>query len=62
MSEPEREQREPVGEYARAREIEALLELSRRSRRKLERLHDVLTSEGHYGTGATPSTVVYHEN
>src|SRR4030095_13308551 len=44
------------------RELEALLELSRRGRAKLERLHEVLTSPGHYGTGATPSTVVYREN
>jgi polyhydroxyalkanoate synthase subunit PhaC len=44
------------------RELEALLELSRRGRAKLERLHEVLTSPGHYGTGATASTVVYREN
>ena len=44
------------------RELEALLELSRRGRAKLDRLHEVLTSPGHYGTGATPSTVVYREN
>lgn len=46
----------------RERELDALLELSRRSRAKLDRLHDVLTSPGHYGTGATPATVVYREN
>jgi polyhydroxyalkanoate synthase len=44
------------------RELEALLELSRRGRAKLERLHEVLTTPGHYGTGATPSRVVYREN
>lgn len=44
------------------RELEALLALSQRSRAKLEKLHEVLTSPGHYGTGATPSTVVYREN
>jgi polyhydroxyalkanoate synthase len=44
------------------RELEALIALSERSRAKLERLHEVLTSPGHYGTGATPSTVVYREN
>jgi polyhydroxyalkanoate synthase len=62
VSEPSREQREPEAGEPREREVEALLELSRRSRRKLERLHDVLTSEGRYGTGATPSIVVYSEN
>lgn len=46
----------------RERELEALLALSRRGRAKLDRLHEVLTSGGHYGTGATPSTVVYREN
>lgn len=44
------------------RELEALLELSRRGRAKLERLHEVLTTPGHYGAGATPSVVVYREN
>jgi polyhydroxyalkanoate synthase len=44
------------------REIEALLNLSRRGREKLERLYEVLTSPGHYGKGATPATVVYREN
>lgn len=52
-AEPERDQE---------RELEALLELSRRGRLKLERLHEVLTTPGHFGTGATPSTVVYREN
>jgi polyhydroxyalkanoate synthase subunit PhaC len=49
-------------ERDRQRELEALLELSRRGRTKLERLHEVLTTPGHYGTGATPATVVYREN
>lgn len=46
----------------REREIEALLTLARHGRAKLERLHEILTSPGHYGTGATPATVVYREN
>ncbi len=44
------------------REFEALLRLSRQNRTKFERLREVLTSEGHYGKGATPSTVVFSEN
>lgn len=44
------------------RELEALLELSRRGREKLARLHEVLNTPGHFGTGATPSEVVYEEN
>ena len=44
------------------REVEALLHVSRRARAKLERLHTVLTSHGHYGAGASPATVVYSEN
>ena len=44
------------------RELEALLGLSRRGRAKLDRLHEILTSGGHYGRGATPATVVYREN
>lgn len=44
------------------RELESMIELSRRSRAKLERLHDVLTSPGHYGAGATPAEVIYTEN
>jgi polyhydroxyalkanoate synthase subunit PhaC len=44
------------------RELEALLALSRRGRAKLDQLREILTSPGHYGTGATPSTVVYREN
>jgi polyhydroxyalkanoate synthase len=46
----------------RERELEALLALSQRGRQKLERLHEVLTTPGHYGKGATPTTVVYREN
>jgi hypothetical protein len=53
---------EPELERDQKRELEALLELSRRSRAKLERLHEVLTTPGHYGIGATPATVVYREN
>ena len=49
-------------EADRERELEALLTLSERSRDKLDRLHDILTSPGHYGKGATPFTVVYREN
>jgi len=44
------------------RELEALLALSSRSRAKLDRLREVLTSTGPHGTGATPATVVYREN
>ena len=44
------------------RELESLIELSRRSRARLERLHEVLTSPGHYGAGATQAQVVYAEN
>jgi polyhydroxyalkanoate synthase len=46
----------------RAREVEALLDLSRRARAKLDRLHTVLTSDGHYGRGASPTIVIYREN
>lgn len=46
----------------RERELEALLALSQRGRAKLERLHEILTSPGHFGKGATPSAVVYREN
>jgi polyhydroxyalkanoate synthase len=49
-------------ELVEERELEALLELSRRGRARLQRLHEVLTSPGHYGDGATPATVVYREN
>ena len=51
-----------ASEDEQERELEALLELSRRGRAKLERLHEVLTTPGHYGSGATPSQVVYTEN
>jgi polyhydroxyalkanoate synthase len=44
------------------RELEAFLKISRQNRAKFERLREVLTSEGHYGKGATPSTVVFREN
>jgi polyhydroxyalkanoate synthase len=53
---------EPEQERDQERELEALLELSRRGRSKLERLYEVLTTPGHYGTGATPAAVVYREN
>jgi polyhydroxyalkanoate synthase len=53
---------EPGPERDQERELEALLELSRRGRDKLERLHEVLTTPGHYGTGATAAAVVYREN
>jgi polyhydroxyalkanoate synthase len=52
----------PEPEPNQERELEALLELSRRGRSKLERLHEILTMPGHYGTGATPASVVYREN
>jgi polyhydroxyalkanoate synthase len=60
--EPEPEAPPPGNPADEERELEALLDLSRRNRVKLERLHEVLTSPGHYGTGATPATVVYREN
>jgi polyhydroxyalkanoate synthase len=44
------------------RELEALLRLSRTNRAKFERLYEVLTSNGHYGKGATPYEVVFREN
>jgi polyhydroxyalkanoate synthase len=48
----------PVAE----RELEAMLALSAKTRAKVDRLHELLTTPGHYGQGATPSTVVYQEN
>jgi polyhydroxyalkanoate synthase len=51
-----------VIEGHREREVEALLDLSRRARTKLDRLHTVLTSNGHYGMGASRTVVVYREN
>ena len=51
-----------MNEPDREREIEALLAVSGRARAKLNRLHDVLTSDGHHGTGASPFVVVYREN
>jgi polyhydroxyalkanoate synthase len=53
---------EPAPPQEPERELEALLTLARRGREKLARLHEVLTTPGHYGKGATPTTVVYHEN
>jgi polyhydroxyalkanoate synthase len=53
---------QPEPERDQERELEALLEVARSGRAKLERLHEILTTPGHYGTGATPSTVVYREN
>jgi poly[(R)-3-hydroxyalkanoate] polymerase subunit PhaC len=53
---------EPARDEDRERELAALLALSQRSRSRLERLHEVLTTPGHYGEGATPATVVYREN
>jgi polyhydroxyalkanoate synthase len=52
----------PAPSEDQERELEALLTLSQRGREKLERLHEVLTTPGHYGKGATPTTVVYREN
>ena len=51
-----------MGDTDRERELEALLTLSRRGRAKVERLHEILTTPGHFGTGASPATVVYREN
>jgi polyhydroxyalkanoate synthase len=51
-----------VTDPGRERELDAMLTHSEKTRAKLDRLHEVLTSAGHYGTGATPSTVVYQEN
>lgn len=44
------------------RELEALLELSEKNRARLDRLHEILTTPGHFGRGATPYDVVYREN
>jgi polyhydroxyalkanoate synthase len=44
------------------RELEAMLARSEQTRARLDRLHEVLTAGGHYGSGATPATVVYQEN
>lgn len=49
-------------EVEASREFEALLNLSRQNRAKFERLREVLLTDGHYGKGATPSSVVYREN
>jgi polyhydroxyalkanoate synthase len=53
---------EPAPVEDRERELEAMLALSRRSRARLERLYEVLNTPGHYGAGASPTTVVYREN
>jgi polyhydroxyalkanoate synthase len=53
---------ETAEEFEADREFEAFLNLSRQNRAKFERLREVLTSEGHYGKGATPSKVVFREN
>lgn len=42
--------------------VEALLALSGKNRARLDRLHEVLTSPGHFGKGATAAEVVYREN
>jgi polyhydroxyalkanoate synthase len=60
VSEPAAKPTPPVKDQER--ELEALLELSHRSRARLERLYEILTTPGHYGAGATPATVVYREN
>jgi polyhydroxyalkanoate synthase len=46
----------------RERELQALLELSQRGRAKLDRLHELLTTPGHFGRGASTTAVVYVEN
>jgi polyhydroxyalkanoate synthase len=51
-----------LNEPDKGRELEAILEVSARSRARLDRLHEVLTSPGHFGRGATPTTTVYEEN
>jgi polyhydroxyalkanoate synthase len=51
-----------LNEPANERELEALLALSEKSRERLNRLREVLTTPGHYGKGATPSVTVYEEN
>ena len=55
-------EKEPARAEDQERELEALLALSQRSRLRLERLHEVLTTPGHYGVGATPAAVAYREN
>ena len=49
-------------EPGRERDLEAMLAHSEKTRARLDRLHEVLTSGGHFGTGASPATVVYEEN
>jgi polyhydroxyalkanoate synthase len=55
-------EKEPARAEDQERELEALLAFSQRSRARLERLHEILTTPGHYGVGATPAAVVYREN
>lgn len=45
-----------------APELHAFLDLTSRNRKKLETLHELLSADGHYGTGASPAEVVYSEN
>lgn len=51
-----------MSEAPHERELEALLALSEKSRARLNRLHELLTTPGHYGISATPARVVYREN
>src|SRR4029453_4376175 len=51
-----------VTDPGRERELEAMLAHSERTRARLDRLHQVLNSGGHFATGAPPATVVYEEN
>ena len=44
------------------RELAYRLQQSGRARRKLERLREVLTTPGHYGTGASKHVVVHQDN
>jgi len=44
------------------RELAYRLQQSVRARRKLERLREVLTTPGHYGTGASEHIVVHQDN
>ena len=51
-----------MDEPGHERELDALLSLSAQSRARLAKLREVLTTPGHYGTGASPADVVYREN
>lgn len=42
-------------------DVRFLLEKATEHRRRLETLHELLLSDGHYGTGATPAALVYSE-